>query len=92
MIAEPDDAEVLEELESPTGRPAVLAPEQAAEERAFPLLRREQHVLEHRHLREELDQLERPGDAAAVDEVGAEAGDVLALEAHLAGRRDAGRP
>jgi hypothetical protein len=86
-VPEVDDAQVLEKLVRPSGRLRALTSDEPPEQGAVTLLGREQHVLEHSHLREQLDQLERARDPAAMHPVGAEPRDVLALEPDVAAGR-----
>jgi hypothetical protein len=83
------DVRELQEVEEPQGALSLLGlgtTEEPAEHGHPTLLRGHQQVLQHRHLREELDELKDPGHATPGDLVGGEAGDVLALERHTAQR------
>ena len=80
------EAEVLEPPHRALALFRFVATAEPSEQRARPLLGGHQHVLEHGHLWKDLDELERPGDAAAIDLIGGEPRDVLALEPHLPAR------
>ena len=86
LAAKPDE---LEQLQGPRPGAALFRPHARRPEdrprhrRREPRVLADQDVVEDRHVLEEPDGLERPGDATSHDRVGAEADDALALEEDL---------
>src|SRR3954471_9311523 len=81
--------EELDHLVGVLSKAGVGRREQARGQRAFELLRRDDQVVAHRELAEDLQRLERAANAASRELERRHAGDVLAAELHVArGRPD----